>query len=171
MAVAVSPNVPAPCTKTTLSAQSPAYRQAAATVAVAQFAGHTTASGNSLGTRKIAVPGARDAVRTVNIRYEVTNGLRFFDEHDELYWNVTGTEWPVPIRAASARIVLPEGVSGVRHTAYTGHYGSITPTNTVPRGNSYCRDFTQTIYVEGRSETATGTACRNPDGTWSIVDQ
>ena len=53
----------------------------------------------------------------------------------------------------------------------SGNYGTITPTNTVPRGNTYCRDFTQTIYVEGRSETATGTACRNPDGTWSIVNQ
>ena len=73
---------------------------------------------------KIAVPGARDAVRTVRIRYEVENGLRYFDEHDELYWNVTGTEWPMPIRAASARVVLPEGVTGVRSTAYTGHYGS-----------------------------------------------
>lgn len=53
----------------------------------------------------------------------------------------------------------------------SGNYGTVTPTNTVPRGNSYCRDFTQTIYVEGRSETATGTACRNPDGTWSVQDQ
>ena len=53
----------------------------------------------------------------------------------------------------------------------SGNYGTITPTNTYPRGNSYCRDFTQTIYVEGRSETATGTACRNPDGSWSIANQ
>ncbi len=65
----------------------------------------------------------------------------------------------------------PTGTSTTWRNPDTGHYGTVTPTNTVPRGNSYCRDFTQTIYVEGRSETATGTACRNPDGTWSIVDQ
>ena len=65
----------------------------------------------------------------------------------------------------------PTGSSTRWENPDTGHYGTVTPTSTTPRGNSYCRDFTQTIYVEGRSETATGTACRNPDGTWSIVDQ
>ena len=24
--------------------------------------------------------------------------LRFFDDHDELYWNITGDEWDVPIQ-------------------------------------------------------------------------
>ena len=33
---------------------------------------------------KIWVPGAHDATRTVVIRYRVTNGLKFFEDHDEL---------------------------------------------------------------------------------------
>jgi len=53
---------------------------------------------------KIWVPHALDATHTVVLRYRATNGLRFFEEHDELYWNVTGDEWDVPIEAASARI-------------------------------------------------------------------
>lgn len=65
----------------------------------------------------------------------------------------------------------PIGTATTWRNPDSGHYGTITPTSTTPRGNTYCRDFTQTIYVEGRSETATGTACRNPDGTWSIVGQ
>ena len=73
---------------------------------------------------KIWVPGAVDATRTVRIRYRVDNGLRFFEEHDELYWNVTGDEWEVPIEAASANIRLPDDVSGVRATAFRGAYGS-----------------------------------------------
>jgi uncharacterized membrane protein len=73
---------------------------------------------------KIWVPGANDATRTVKIRYRVTNGLRFFEEHDELYWNVTGDEWEVPIEAAVADVRLPEGVSGVRATAFRGAHGS-----------------------------------------------
>ena len=33
-----------------------------------------------------------------------------------------------------------------------------------------CRDYKQTIFVDNqRYETATGTACRQPDGTWKIV--
>jgi uncharacterized membrane protein len=73
---------------------------------------------------KIWVPGAANATRTVKLRYRVANGLRFFDEHDELYWNVTGDEWEVPIESASADVRLPEGVSGVRATAFRGAYGS-----------------------------------------------
>jgi uncharacterized membrane protein len=73
---------------------------------------------------KIWVPGAADTTKTVKVRYRVANGLRFFDEHDELYWNVTGDEWDVPIESASALVRLPEGVSGVRATAFRGAYGS-----------------------------------------------
>jgi len=73
---------------------------------------------------KIWVPGAADATRAVKLRYRVANGLRFFDEHDELYWNVTGDEWEVPIESASAHVRLPDGVSGVRATAFRGAYGS-----------------------------------------------
>ncbi len=73
---------------------------------------------------KIYVPGAQDAMRTVVIHYRVYDGLKFFEDHDELYWNITGDEWEVPIQAASAKIFLPQGVTGVRATTFTGAYGS-----------------------------------------------
>ena len=77
---------------------------------------------------KVWVPDARDAARTVNISYTVENGLRWFEEDDrawtEFYWNVTGDEWPVPIDAASARIVLPRTATGVRARAFTGAFRS-----------------------------------------------
>ena len=70
------------------------------------------------------VPGANDATRTVVLHYRATNALRFFDEHDELYWNVTGDEWEVPIEAATARVELPPNATGVRAIAFNGAYGS-----------------------------------------------
>jgi uncharacterized membrane protein YgcG len=73
---------------------------------------------------KIWVPGAEDVTRTINLRYSIPNALKFFEEHDELYWNVTGTEWDVPIQSASALVELPSGVTGLRATAFTGAYGS-----------------------------------------------
>lgn len=79
---------------------------------------------------KIWVPGATDTTRTVKLRYRVANGLRFFDQHDELYWNVTGDEWEVPIESASAHVRLPDGVSGVRATAFRGAYGSTEQSDT-----------------------------------------
>lgn len=73
---------------------------------------------------KIWVPGAHDATRTVILRYQAANGLRFFEDHDELYWNVTGDLWDVPLEAAAARIELPSAAEGVRAIAFNGAYGS-----------------------------------------------
>jgi len=73
---------------------------------------------------KVWIPGAVNATRTMVLRYHATNGLRFFDEHDELYWNVTGDEWEVPIGAATAEIELPAGATGMRAIAFNGIYGS-----------------------------------------------
>ena len=75
---------------------------------------------------KIWVPGATDAVRAIVLRYRVTNALRFFENHDELYWNVTGDEWEMPIEAASATLVLPDRADNVRASAFSGAYGSTT---------------------------------------------
>ena len=74
---------------------------------------------------KIYVPDAVDATRTVNIEYSVANGTRFFEDHDEFYWNVTGNDWPVPIEQASATIYFPAEASGkLRAQAFEGIYGS-----------------------------------------------
>jgi hypothetical protein len=75
---------------------------------------------------RIWVPDAVDADRAVVLRYRVANALRFFSEHDELYWNVTGDEWEMPIAEASARVILPAASRAVRATAYSGPYGSVT---------------------------------------------
>ncbi len=64
--------------------------------------------------------------QTYRITYTVENALLFLDDHDELYWNVTGNYWWSPIREASVRVVLPKaGAEGrLRGTCYTGALGS-----------------------------------------------
>jgi len=86
---------------------------------------------------KIWVPGATDEARTVFIEYSVENALRFIDPedsdfeagHDELYWNVTGDEWEIPILAATARVAVPPEVTGLAARVYTGPVGSSTTSN------------------------------------------
>jgi uncharacterized membrane protein len=75
---------------------------------------------------KIWIPGAQDATKTVVITYKVDNAVRYFKDHDEVYWNATGTEWPVPIDHSSATINLPASAAGpkLRAKAYTGPMGS-----------------------------------------------
>ena len=51
-----------------------------------------------------------------------------------------------------------------------GHSGTVMPTRTYkePDGR-YCREYTQTVMIEGEQHKAYGTACRRPDGNWEIV--
>lgn len=63
---------------------------------------------------------------TYTFRYRVNRMIGFFDEHDELYWNVTGNRWNFPIDKATADVYLefdqPPGAMFVE--AYTGRFGS-----------------------------------------------
>jgi len=74
---------------------------------------------------KIYVPGAEDTTKTVDISYESPDAVRYFPDHDEFYWNVTGNDWPVPIDHASALVAFPPNAAGsLRAQAFTGVYGS-----------------------------------------------
>jgi len=65
-------------------------------------------------------------VKVYNVFYQVQRGINYFDDHDELYWNVTGDEWDVPIGKTKALINLPEGIDQeeVLWKSFTGPRGS-----------------------------------------------
>jgi hypothetical protein len=73
---------------------------------------------------KIWVPGAQDTTKTVMLHYRVLDAIRFFDDHDELYWNVTGDEWEVPINSVSTKFEFPAGLTALHAIAFTGTFGS-----------------------------------------------
>jgi surface antigen len=49
----------------------------------------------------------------------------------------------------------------------SGRYGTVVPGPYYVQAGHRCRSYTHTIYIDGRPQTARGTACRNPDGTWT----
>lgn len=61
---------------------------------------------------------------TYVIQYQVWRGINYFDTHDELYWNTSGNEWPVPIVFHEVEVELPEAaLSGLQAVCYTGALG------------------------------------------------
>ena len=74
-------------------------------------------------------------------------------------------------QAVNQAHTAPVGETIAWNNPESGNFGAVTP---VRDGTStsglYCREFQQTITVNGRTETAYGTACREPDGTWKIVE-
>jgi hypothetical protein len=86
---------------------------------------YESSTSNGFRDLKIFIPDAVDTTRTIEIDYAVRNGTRFFEDHDEFYWNVTGNDWPVPIDHASALVSFPGVAAGsLRAQAFTGAYGS-----------------------------------------------
>ena len=59
------------------------------------------------------------------IEYTVKGALNAFDDHDELYWNAIGTEWSVPIGAATARVQAPQDI--LQAICFAGPQGSNLP--------------------------------------------
>jgi surface antigen len=51
----------------------------------------------------------------------------------------------------------------------SGRYGTVVPGPAYQSNGMSCREYSHTIYIDGRPQTARGSACRNPDGSWSPV--
>ncbi len=63
---------------------------------------------------------------TYTLSYRTDRQLGFFEDHDELYWNVTGNGWDFSIETASATVVLPPGIPADKMVleGYTGPMGA-----------------------------------------------
>jgi len=88
--------------------------------------------------------------------------------------NVVGQSLDNADRAAYDRASQQAMEQGKRQSwknTDNGHHGTITPTKryTNDEGQS-CRDYTQSIYVDGKRHTGHGTACREADGSWHIAN-
>ena len=62
---------------------------------------------------------------TYAIAYRVGGALNGFPDHDELYWNAIGSDWPVPIDRATASVAAPGPIEGI--ACYAGSFGSNLP--------------------------------------------
>jgi len=64
--------------------------------------------------------------QTYVVTYVVENVILFFNDHDELYWNVTGNYWKAPIKEASATVSLTtkNKSKNLMVAGYEGSYGS-----------------------------------------------
>lgn len=100
---------------------------------------YTYTTTNNSGTLSIKIGDANKTItgkHIYKINYIVAGALTYFSEHDELYWNVTGNDWDIPITQAQANILLPstENIS-LRAACYTGYTGSTATECTAQTGS------------------------------------
>jgi uncharacterized membrane protein YgcG len=101
----------------------------------------------------------QNGVYTYTLRYSTNRQLGFFEDHDELYWNVTGNDWEFLIEQASARVTLPPGVpkDRIATEAYTGLQGA--------RGSAYRAE----VDNDGNALFNTTRALGNREGLTIVV--
>ncbi len=89
----------------------------------------TTNEDRSKGFYIIKIGDPDRTITSVNkyiISYKVSGAITYFSDRDELYWNITGNEWSVPILKSSSIIRYPVEINSneVSAKCFTGSYGS-----------------------------------------------
>jgi surface antigen len=51
----------------------------------------------------------------------------------------------------------------------SGRYGNVVPGPAYQSNGLQCRQYTHTIYIDGKPQVARGNACRSADGTWTAM--
>ena len=84
-----------------------------------------TENGTRLSTGDRDAP-LRYGRHTYEIRYRTSRQVSFHGSHDELYWNVNGNAWSLPLDSISAEVVLPRPVAAasLKAEAFTGPVGA-----------------------------------------------
>ena len=74
------------------------------------------------------------------------------------------------LKAAHSLENVRTGVRSSWRNPDTGYEYEMVPTRTYDRDGVPCREYQMTATIGGRAEEVYGTACRQPDGSWKVVD-
>jgi surface antigen len=74
-------------------------------------------------------------------------------------------------RASQQAVAAPIGETITWNNPQSGNYGSYTPTREGVQSTTgaYCREYQQEVVVGGRRQQGYGQACRQPDGSWKVI--
>jgi surface antigen len=63
----------------------------------------------------------------------------------------------------------PSGAPVAWRNPDSGRYGNVVPGPAYQMNGEPCRQYTQTVYIDGQPQIQRGAACRNPDGSWTTI--
>ncbi len=117
----------------------------------------TSRQGNNIrikiGDSNVFVSGQK----TYIISYKVKKAINYFEDHDELYWNAIGGNWPVDIKNSLVKISFPEN-NNTTHACYYGQLNSQTPCFVKKQGNQLIIEHNQTLLPEDYLTVVVGLA-------------
>ncbi len=102
-----------------------------------------------VGQKDVFLP---PGIYTYTLVYSTTRQLGFFADHDELYWNVNGNGWRLPLDRVSCVVHLPGGAEALQAVAYEGPQGS-TDSRSFEAGESRVAFSSSRPYAPGEGLT------------------
>lgn len=100
---------------------------------------YTTYNQNGNTVVKIGDPGRTlTGSQEYTVDYTVKNVVTFYNDHDELFWDVNGDQWLEPFNKVTVHLHLPDGVTLDKHLqpiCFTGDFGSTDRNCTVTTAN------------------------------------
>jgi len=122
---------------------------------------HTKAQNNGVrlyvGSKNYQLPVGEYEYTIV---YRTNRQLGFFENHDELYWNVTGNGWVFPIDKVEVKVILPQNIptDSLKLEAYTGAYGAAG------------RDYQSSLNYDGIPQFVTSRTLQSYEGLTVVVN-
>ncbi len=87
--------------------------------------------------------------QSYTIDYNVDNVVSFYNDHDELYWDINGDQWLQPFEHVTARFHIPSGLSVNQQACYTGAYGVTSQNCTIkPEGDGIVAETTSPLTAQ-----------------------
>ena len=116
---------------------------------------YTTYKENGNTVLKIGDPDRTiTGAQQYTIDYTLNNVISFYNDHDELYWDINGDQWQQKFEHVSVKVHLPEGLKSSNTACFAGAYGST---------DGQCK-------ISGDSEILAGTTAKlEPYETLTIV--
>lgn len=74
------------------------------------------------------------------------------------------------MKTAGTLETVRTGVTSTWQNPDTGYQYAVTPTRTYETSSGPCREYTIDARIGGSTEQVYGTACRQPDGSWKVVE-
>lgn len=136
-----------------------------------EFGANKTTAGGLLGAVGGAVAGAQFGSGSGRLAATAAGTLLGALIGSEVGSSLDRADQQYAGRAQTQAQAAPIGQSIVWSNPESGHSGMVTPIREgrILSTGEYCREFQQTVQVGGRSQQAYGTACRQPDGSWRVV--
>ena len=140
-------------------------------LAACQTTGQKQTGGTLLGAAAGGLLGSQFGQGTGQLAFTAAGTILGAFVGNQIGQSLDRTDRLFADRAVQQAAAAPVGQTITWSNPDSGNYGTVTPVRDGQDTNTgaFCREYQTTVTVGGRSESAFGTACLQPDGSWKIV--